>query len=275
MIIGLVVHPTRPEAEAAGSEFVRAASDLGVQVVAAVDDAVQLPGVDPDDTAQPGVLVSIGGDGTVLEAVQRGLVLDVPVLGINLGRVGFLAEIEMSEIPELLKRLVAGDWNVEERMTLRAAIDGGPSAYALNDVVISKRVSQRLAGLSVEVDGEPFRTFRADGIVVASPTGSTAYSFSAGGPAMAPSMNAIIMSAVAPHSLFSRSLIFEPERVLRFTASGERRPIGVEVDATDLGELAPGQSVTVSRGDKSSRFATFGRPRFPHTLQHKLGLDGD
>lgn len=273
MIIGLVVHPARPEAEEVGRKFVSAAGELGIEVVAAADDADQLPGVQAVDSADPDLLVSIGGDGTVLEAVQRGLVTDTPVLGINLGRVGFLAEVEQTEIPQMLKRLAAGEWEIEERMTLRADLDGGASAYALNDVVISKRVSQRLVGLSVEVDGEPFRTFRADGIVVATPTGSTAYSFSAGGPALAPSLEAIIMSAVAPHSLFSRSLIFEPDRVLRFTASSDR-PIGVEVDATDFGELASGQGVTVARGDKTSRFATLGRPRFPHTLKHKLGLDG-
>lgn len=273
MIIGLVVHPARPQAEEVGRNFVDTAAELGVEVVAAADDADQVPGVHAGDSVEPDLLVSIGGDGTVLEAMQRGLVLDIPILGINLGRVGFLAEIEQADIPEMLKRLAAGDYQVEERLTLRADIDDGPSAYALNDVVISKRVSQRLVGLAVEVDGEPFRTFRADGIVVASPTGSTAYSFSAGGPALAPGLQAIIMSAIAPHSLFSRSLVFEPDRVLRFTASSDR-PIGVEVDATDLGELADGQSVTVTRGDKVSRFATLGGRRFPHTLQHKLGLDG-
>lgn len=272
MIIGLVVHPTRPEAAAVGRKFVIAADELGIEVVAAAEDAGELPGVQADESAQPDLLVSIGGDGTVLEAVQRGLVLDVPILGINLGRVGFLAEIEQTEIPSMLERVVAGDWQVEERMTLQADIENGPTAYALNDVVISKRVSQRLVGLAVEVDGVPFRTFRADGIVVASPTGSTAYSFSAGGPAMAPQMQAIIMSAVAPHSLFSRSLIFEPDRVLRFTASSDR-PIGVEVDATDFGELEAGQSVTVARGDKTSRFVILKGERFPHTLRHKLGLD--
>ncbi len=273
MIIGLVVHPARPEADEVGQRFVKEAADLGIEVVAAAEDAGQLAGVQADGSMTPDLLVSIGGDGTVLEAVQRALLIDVPVLGINLGRVGFLAEIEQAEIPRMLQQLVAGDWDVEHRMTLRADIEDGPSGYALNDVVISKRQGQRLVGLAVEVDGEPFRTFRADGIVVASPTGSTAYSFSAGGPALAPAMEAIIMSAVAPHSLFSRSLIFEPHRVLRFTASTDR-PIGVEVDATDFGELAPEQSVTVARGDKTSRFATLGRPRFPHTLRHKLGLDG-
>ncbi len=273
MIIGLVVHPDRPEADEVGQRFVKEAARLGIEVVAAAEDAKQLPGVNSEASAQPDLLVSIGGDGTVLEAVQRALVIDIPVLGINLGRVGFLAEVEQSEIPEMLKQLVAGEWDVEQRMTLQATIEGGAAAYALNDVVISKRLGQRLVGLSVEVDGEPFRTFRADGIVVASPTGSTAYSFSAGGPAVSPGMEAIIMSAVAPHSLFSRSLIFESDRVLRFTASTDR-PIGVEVDATDLGELAPDQAVVVAKGDKTSRFATLGRPRFPHTLRHKLGLDG-
>ncbi|MEE9473905.1 MAG: NAD(+)/NADH kinase, partial [Acidimicrobiia bacterium] len=102
MIIGLVVHPTRPEAAKVGQRFVSAADKLGIEVVAAADDADQLTGVHSDGSAIPDLLVSIGGDGTVLEAVQRGLVLDLPILGINLGRVGFLAEIEQTEIPLML-----------------------------------------------------------------------------------------------------------------------------------------------------------------------------
>ena len=106
----------------------------------------------------------------------------------------------------------------------------------------------------------------------ATPTGSTAYSFSAGGPAVSPGLEALVMSAVAPHSLFSRSLLFERDCVLRFVAVTDR-PVGVEVDASDLGELAEGQSVSVMRGDFAARFATLAPERFPHTLKHKLGLE--
>jgi NAD+ kinase len=159
-------------------------------------------------------------------------------------------------------------------MTVKAEIEDGPTVHGLNDIVISKRMVNRLATLAVTVDGAAFRTYRADGMVVASATGSTAYSFSAGGPAVDPRLRALFMTAVAPHSLFSRTLVFEPHRVLGFVA-GSDRPVGVEVDASDLGELRAGQAVQVTTGDIDARFATMGAKRFPHTLQHKLGLDGD
>jgi len=274
MNIGLVLHPERARATEVAVEVLAGAARRGIRVLAADPEAAQLPGVSSAGLETAELVLSIGGDGTMLEAVKRALPLGLPILGINLGQVGFLAEVEESHIEETLDRIAERRWEVEERMTLKAEIEDGPIVHGLNDIVISKRMVNRLATLTVTVDGEPFRTYRADGIVVASATGSTAYSFSAGGPAVDPRLRALLMTAVAPHSLFSRTLIFEAERVLSFLA-GSDRPVGVEVDATDLGELRPGQSVRVTAGDLTVRFATMGGRRFPHTLQHKLGLDGD
>lgn len=274
MNIGLVLHPERVRAREVAEEVVAGAATRGIRVLAADEQAVNLPGVTTGDLATTELILSIGGDGTVLEAVKAALPLGVPVLGINLGKVGFLAEIEEAHIEETLDRIEARQWDIEERMTLKAEIEDGPTVHGLNDIVISKRVVNRLASLAISVDGVPFRTYRADGIVVASATGSTAYSFSAGGPAVDPGLRAIFVTAVAPHSLFSRTLVFEPDRVLSLVA-GSDRPVGVEVDAYDLGELSPGQVVQVTVGDMDARFATMGGRRFPHTLQHKLGLDGD
>jgi len=274
MIIGLVLHPERVRATEVAKEVLAGAAARGIRVVGVDAEASSLPGIDDGDLAAAELVLSIGGDGTVLEAVKRALPLGLPILGVNLGRVGFLAEIEESQMAETLDRIEARHWVVEERMTLKAEIEDGPTVHGLNDIVISKRMANRLAPLSVYVDDALFRTYRADGIVVASATGSTAYSFSAGGPAVDPTLRALFMTAVAPHSLFSRTLVYEPERVLSFVA-GSERPVGVEVDATDLGELELGQSVRVTAGDVSARFATMGGMRFPHTLQHKLGLDGD
>jgi NAD+ kinase len=274
MNIGLVLHPERVRAREVAEEVVAGATARGLQVLAADDEAINLPGVASGDLSTAELILSIGGDGTMLEAVKEALPLGIPILGINLGRVGFLAEVEEAQIEETLNRIEARDWGIDERMTLKAEIEDGPTVHGLNDIVISKRMVNRLASLAISVDDVPFRTYRADGIVVASATGSTAYSFSAGGPAVDPGLRAMFVTAVAPHSLFSRTLVFEPNRVLSIVA-GSERPVGVEVDAYDLGELAPGQAVRVTVGDMDARFATMDGKRFPHTLQHKLGLDGD
>jgi NAD+ kinase len=274
MNIGVVLHPERTRATEVAQHVVVGAAARGIHLVAADNGAAMLEGVEAGDLESAELMLSIGGDGTVLEAVRQALPLGIPVLGINLGRVGFLAEIEETHIDETLDRIEARQWAVEERMTLKAEIEDGPTVHGLNDIVISKRMVNRLATLAVTVDGAAFRTYRADGMVVASATGSTAYSFSAGGPAVDPRLRALFMTAVAPHSLFSRTLVFEPHRVIGFVA-GSDRPVGVEVDASDLGELRAGQAVQVTVGDVDARFATMDGKRFPHTLQHKLGLDGD
>lgn len=274
MNIGLVVHPERLDAKEVVQDVLEGAAARGLRLIGAGDYTGALPGVEAGDLSSAELILSIGGDGTVLEAVKQALPLGLPVLGINLGRVGFLAEIEAGHISETLDRIEARHWDVEERMTLKAEIEGESAVHGLNDIVISKRMVNRLASLAVSVDGVPFRTYRADGIVVASATGSTAYSFSAGGPAVDPKLRALFMTAVAPHSLFSRTLVYNADRLLSFVA-GSDRPVGVEVDATDLGELRAGQAVQVSAGDIDVRFATMDGNRFPHTLQHKLGLDGD
>lgn len=274
MNIGLVLHPERARATQVAEEIIAGAAARGIQLISADDAAATMAGVQAGDLESAELMLSIGGDGTVLEAVKQALPLGIPVLGINLGRVGFLAEIEVSQLETTLERIEARDWAIEERMTLKAEIEDGPTVHGLNDIVISKRMVNRLATLAVTVDGAAFRTYRADGMVVATATGSTAYSFSAGGPAVDPGLRAMFMTAVAPHSLFSRTLVFEPHRVLGFVA-GSDRPVGVEVDAADLGELRAGQTVQVTVGDIDARFATMDGKRFPHTLQHKLGLDGD
>lgn len=272
MNIGLVVHPERLRATEVLEEVLEGAAARGLRLIAADDEAARLPGVEAGDLESAELVLSIGGDGTVLEAAKRALPVGLPILGINVGRVGFLAEIEVSQITETLDKVKARQWTIEERMTLKAEVENGQTVHGLNDIVISKRIANRLAPLAVAVDGTPFRTYRADGIVVATATGSTAYSFSAGGPAVDPTLRAMFVTAVAPHSLFSRTLVFDSDRVLSFMA-GSDRPVGVEVDATDLGELKSGQAVQVSAGDLNARFATLGGQRFPHTLQHKLGLD--
>ena len=274
MRIGLVLHPERERAVEVAATVIAGARTRDIEVVAADENAAGLPGVTPGDLDGVSLILSIGGDGTVLHAVKRGLPLGLPILGINVGRIGFLAEVDVPHLETALDRIEAGDWAVEERMTMKAEIEDGPVVHGLNDIVISKRMMNRLVALAVSVDGTPFRTYQADGIVVATATGSTAYSFSAGGPAVDPRVRALFMTAVAPHSLFSRTLVFEAGHTLSFTA-GSERPVGVEVDAADLGELAHGQSVRVSAGDIDARFATMGGKRFPHTLQHKLGLNGD
>lgn len=224
-----------------------------------------------DPESPPDVVIAVGGDGTMLAAVRRSVAWDVPVLGFNLGTLGFLAEAEASDLESVIAGLVAGEFEVEERMTVAATI-GGVRALGVNDVVVEKIDTTRLVNLDVVIDGSAFTTYRADGLVVATPTGSTAYSFSAGGPLVTPGIDMMVMTPVASHSLFDRSLVLPGSSKIDVTVSRDRL-VKVNVDKCDLGQLHEGESVRIERGDRPARFVSFGDASFPTVIRKKFGLD--
>ncbi len=217
------------------------------------------------------VVVAIGGDGTVLQAAQSAIALDVPLLGFNLGTIGFLAESEPEDVDDAVKRLASGLYRVEERLTVRARLDSGAAATGLNDVVVEKIESQRLVVLKVEVDGESFLTHRADGMVVATSTGSTAYAFSAGGPLVDPQIDALLFTPVAPHSLFNRTLVLPPDVTIRVIVADDRS-VRVSVDGREIGTLDEGAEVVIDRGARPLRYVRFGDEGFPARVTRKFDL---
>lgn len=220
---------------------------------------------------KPDLVVAVGGDGTVLAAAQRALSHDVPVLGFNLGTMGFLAEAEPEDLEWVLERLMRGDYQTSERMTIRATV-AGRTATGVNDVVVEKVESQRLIHLDVSVDGERFVTYRADGLILATPTGSTAYSFSARGPLVDPVLNAMILTPVAAHSLFDRTLVLPAASKLSIVVQRDR-PVKVTVDKIDMGHLTAGLTVEIEQGERPVRFVRFGGRSFTRLVRDKFGLD--
>jgi len=250
------------------SKIESSGSEVLVDVESAPGDGEFAPG---DGEFAPDVVVAVGGDGTMLAAVRRSVAWDVPVLGFNLGTLGFLTEAEATDIEPVVARLISGDFDVEERMTVAATVDG-TTALGLNDVVVEKIDTTRLVSLDVVIDGTPFTTYRADGLVVATPTGSTAYSFSAGGPLVAPGVDVVIMTPVASHSLFDRSLVLPSSSKIDITVSRDRL-VKVNVDKGALGQLGEGETVRIERGDRPARFVSFGASSFPTVVRDKFGLD--
>jgi len=258
MKIALETRAGRPAAREFADRLINEIERRGSEVVADIE-------------VHPDVVVAVGGDGTMLAAVRRSIGFDVPVLGFNLGTLGFLTEAEETDLDGVVSRLVAGDFEVEERMTVAATI-GGVTALGLNDVVVEKIDTTRLVSLDVAIDDSRFTTYRADGLVVATPTGSTAYSFSAGGPLVAPGVDVLIMTPVASHSLFDRSLVLPGSSAIEITVSRDRL-VKVNVDKCDLGELGEGETVRINRGDRPARFVSFGPSNFPTVVRNKFGLD--
>ncbi len=225
-------------------------------------------GDDPEGAVD--VVAAVGGDGTVLAAVQTSLRLDAPVLGFNLGTIGFLAEAEPGDLEHVIASLGAGQYTVGERMALTAQTRAG-TATGLNDVVVEKVDSSRLISLEVAIDDEHFTTYRADGLIVATPTGSTAYNFSAQGPLADPGLDALILTPVATHSLFDRSVVLSPESKVTISVSLDR-PVKVTVDKIAMGELQRGESVTITRAPGPVRFVVLRQRSFASRIKDKFRL---
>jgi NAD+ kinase len=216
------------------------------------------------------MVLGVGGDGTMLVAARIALQDDVPVLGFNLGTMGFLTQAEPADLDRVVDRLLKGDYQVEERMTIEA-IAGGEREIGLNDVVIEKVDTTRLVSLDVVIDGRHLTTQRADGLIVATPTGSTAYSFSAGGPLLDPTLQALVVTPVAAHSLFDRSIVVPGTSVIEVTVTNERT-VRVNVDKEGLGQLGDGGKVEIRAGERPSRFVSLGDRSFPALIREKFRL---
>jgi NAD+ kinase len=231
--------------------------------------------VEPDElTAGLDVAVSLGGDGTMLRTVD--LVADegVPVIGVNLGTLGYLTEVDPASALVALKRFLAGSYSISERMRLAVHVDAAASSEtwpALNEAVLSKTPTGQIVDVEVAIDGEVFTTYHADGLIVATPTGSTAYAWSAGGPIISPDHSAMLITPVAAHMLFDRSLVLPPEASVRVEVVSDR-PAALSVDGRAAGILEQGASITCTAADTPARFVRFDPQSFLGIVKGKFGL---
>lgn len=255
-------------------------TDRGHQVSLPEGDAAQIDraelGVAEEDFAVGlDLVVSMGGDGTMLRAADLAVREDIPVLGANLGTLGYLTEVDSDGLSMALKRFLSGAYRVEERMRLDVSVqrsDGtGEHSSALNDVVVEKSSPGHTVRVDVELDGTYFTSWVADGLILGTPTGSTAYSFSVGGPIVDPVHRAVIMAPVAPHMLFDRTMVLRPDCQVRVTVRGQRQG-GLSVDGRPHRHLDPGESLSVTAGRRPSLFVVFGGRDFHTVLRDKLGL---
>ena len=222
---------------------------------------------------QVDMLVSMGGDGTLLASARSVGAVGTPLLGINLGSLGFLTQQTPQQLISALDAVVAGDYKIEERMLLKAEVQGDnqPSTpFALNDVVIDNGPVSRVLDINLKVNGEDVVTYVADGLILATPTGSTAYSLAVGGPIVTPGMDAIIAAPIAAFSLTTRPMIFSGDDVLEAIVGTEGRPAILTLDGQVNVELKDHQMVRISRADFRARFVVFAENSYYKLLRSKL-----
>lgn len=273
MRLALVLHPSRAASAEIGTALAGLAADRDMEVVAAAGDATRMRGVGewPTDGAPGDVVVAVGGDGTVLEASALARTWHLPLLGVNAGNVGFLAEVDPSRIAAALDLLAAGAYRISPRMTVAAMLPDGRVVEGLNDVVVEKAVSRQVVGIAVIVAGEQLVEYRTDAVIVATATGSTAYTFSAGGPLVDPELEALVLTAVAPHNLFGRPIVFGPEVELEIVITSDRAA-RVNVDGRHHADLSPGQRIKVRRGERPVRLIRLDPANFARTVKEKFHL---
>lgn len=278
---GIIVHPERQLAADLARDATKWLADRGHEARLPLKDAgiCDLPDLGvAEATFARGldVVVSLGGDGTMLRAVDLGAPEGVPVIGVNVGQLGYLTQVEPEGLRMALKRFLAGSYDVEERMLLEVRVEAAGSDPAvrylgLNEAVLEKTPMGHTVRLGVSVDGDPFTPYQADGLIVATPTGSTAYALSARGPIVEPTHRCLLLTPVSPHMLFDRTLVLGPSTVLRIEVLGAR-PATLSVDWRTLATLAEGEAIACTAARQGARLVMFGQRDFLRILKSKFGL---
>lgn len=264
----VVVNPHRADAAHAAALVTSELEAEGIEVQTEFD---------PPHDAQVEAVVVLGGDGTILHAAALTRGTGIPLLGINLGHVGFLAEAEREDIKHAVQRLVAGDYAVEERGTLEVLVkqpDGTTqTGWALNEAAVERANMRRTVELAIEVDGRPVSTFGCDGVVIATATGSTAYAFSAGGPILWPNVDALLFVPLAAHALFARPLVVGPQSWFAVEVT-ERSGSEAQVvlDGSRAIDVQRGGRVEVRGGVHPVRLARMSEAPFTERLVRKFSL---
>jgi NAD+ kinase len=275
--VSLVLHPRRDVTQAV--EYVEQwALSAGI-ALAGVDDPRMPASARRCGESQLAddcdLVLALGGDGTMLGAVRVAAPVGVQVLGVNLGRLGYLTEVDGEKLPKALKAIAAGAYAVEDRAALGASWQEDGDAcdrIAYNDVVLSRVPGRGQAALALHIDGQLLVRYASDGVIAATPSGSTAYSFAAGGPIVSPQTRAMIVTPDAPHGLFNRAVVLGDDERLGIEVLPTSAPVAVEVDGQLVTEVEPGWSIEVAIAGTLARVVRLGEAGFAERARRKLGI---
>jgi NAD+ kinase len=274
-VVGMVLHPERDSAEAV-TAVLDWASRRSIQVLG-IDTEIRRLNcaaaavTDAELGRRCDLVVSLGGDGTMLRAMRLTDRHRASVLGVNLGKLGFLAEVDVPELPAALSAVDAGEYTVEPRLAVDAVV-GNRVVTAFNDIAVVRFPGQPTAKVAVRVGGHPFVSYAADAIVVATPAGSTAYSFSAGGPIVSPTVEALLVTPAAPHSAYNRGLVLSVHDSLTLELLPDSGSLAVEVDGQLAAQVSPGSRLELQPRPGAARVVRLGRATFYERARRKLRL---
>lgn len=223
-------------------------------------------------------ILVLGGDGTLLQAAGDTMDLDIPLLGINLGSLGFMAEVEKGNLRQALTALISGDYHVEERMMLDGQLfhegEKVKEFHALNDIVLTRTGSLKIVSYDIYVNGQFLNSYHADGVIVSTPTGSTGYNMSAGGPLVEPQAKLLLLTPICPHTIGARSIVLSPEDVIEIKVQssrhGEEQELEVNFDGSLTRQMSRGDSIKICRSHRVTKFIRLSKVSFLEVLHKKL-----
>lgn len=218
--------------------------------------------------------ITLGGDGTILRMVHNHPNIDAPVLGINHGSLGFMADTPITEIYPSLDDLLSGDYTIDERMMMEGMDESGKSSFAVNEVVVHRSQNPCLIELGIHIDGKYINTFSADGIIISTPNGSTAYSMSAGGPILTPDLKCMVLTPICPHTISNRPIVLMPKQELQIQYLSPYSSVEVTVDGFPLHNLSTNNFFKITPSTRTFKMVSLARHDFYSTLRSKLGWSG-
>ncbi len=277
MKVAIIPNTEKQESYAACAAFCDFLHEIGVEPLACVklpEDIRSTYMPEDEMLTRCDLVVAVGGDGTMIHAAKRAALRDKPILGLNSGRLGYMADLEIGELQKF-KRIISGDFSIERRMMLSAKLKSGnrtKTFYALNDAVVSRGTLSGIVDFQVHCDGKSLMDYRSDGIIVSTPTGSTAYSMSAGGPILDPSVEGMLITPICAHSLFSRPILVNHQSEIHITPSlsGEKQTF-LQIDGEEGIEVFHQDVLSVSRARMNVKLIRLENDSFYNVLRKKLG----
>ena len=274
-VVGMVLHPER-DCSGAVAAILEWAARRQIEVLGIESEmrriACTAEAVSAEELRQRAdLLVSLGGDGTMLRAMRLADRQRYPVLGVNLGKLGFLAEVDVPDLPDALSAIDSHEFTTEPRLAVDAVV-GGEVITAFNDIAFVRSPGHKTAAIAVRAGGRRFVSYAADAVVVATPTGSTAYSFSAGGPIVSPAVEALLVTPAAPHSAYNRGLVVSVDDELTLDILPDSGPLAVEADGNVCAEVKPGDRIELLPRPAAAHVVRLGRTTFYERVRRKLRL---
>jgi len=276
MIVALFANSSKKYSKSLALGVLEFFSRQSITVVAPDEESrlLDIPNLSSVNPSKIDFIISLGGDGTILQLIHKYPDLTAPVLGINTGHLGFMADVPISDLYPSLQDLISGAYKIDSRLVIQGETLHKETCFAVNEIVVHRGKNPSLVEIAIHVDGDYVNTFEADGIILSTPNGSTAYSLAAGGPILSPSLEALVLTPISPHTISNRPIVLMPNQEIQIQYLSDYDPVEIRADGMAGFELKTGEVFKISRSPGCFKLVSLFRRDYFSTLRTKLGWSG-